>query len=168
MSGYEFRYNAAPQLSVVYACTGELCDSDSLEFDDAGITCGTCGTNWSPDDLSDGTTGELFADWSGDDEAVAGLPVRDWETGYHIEPPMTEKERAYYTAARDSQGGVRLNSGMGLLVADASNTHFDVGVWLRRAQADVAGRMERGEDDPFRWVRQYRAAYELMNLEAAA
>ena len=83
------------------------------------------------------------------------------------EPAMTEDERAYYTAARDLQGNARLRSGRGLLVADNRNTLAEVQVWLDNAERDIPGRIERAEENPWQWVRQYRAVKELIEHEQA-
>ena len=59
----------------------------------------------------------------------------------------------YYTAKRDSKGGIRLSNGTGLLVADADHTIADVQGWLNTATNE-------------RYKAQYRAALKLMLNEA--
>lgn len=83
------------------------------------------------------------------------------------EPAMTDQERAHYTAARDLQGNVRLGSGRGSLVAAADHTLAEVESWLSNAVRAVPGRIERDEVSPWHWVREYRAAKELLEHEAA-
>lgn len=83
------------------------------------------------------------------------------------EPAMTEQERAYYTAARDLQGNARLASGRGLLVANRGNTLDQVNEWLEWAIQEIPYRIERAEENPWQWVRQYRAVVELLQHELA-
>lgn len=60
----------------------------------------------------------------------------------------------YYIAERDSKGGIRLNRGRGLLVANADHTRRDIEGWRRLAKPGSA------------YERQYRAALELLDREA--
>lgn len=62
----------------------------------------------------------------------------------------------YYCAQRDSAGNIRLNCGRGLLVAEAACTVNDVKEWWARA--------DRGS----KWERQYQAALDLFDREAAS
>lgn len=54
----------APQLVVHYPECGACLVETDLEGG-VGFTCPVCGTCW-PVDASDGDTGELYEDWSGD------------------------------------------------------------------------------------------------------
>lgn len=58
----------------------------------------------------------------------------------------------YYCAARDNQGGIRLNGGRGLLVANADHTIDDVRGWFDRSR-------------PGAYREQYRTALRLMLRE---
>lgn len=82
------------------------------------------------------------------------------------EPAMTEQQRAYYTAARDLQGNARLASGRSLIVATADHSLAEVQAWLDNAERGVPKRIERAEENPWQWVRQYRAVKELLEHEA--
>ncbi|MDF3309793.1 hypothetical protein P3H15_32765 [Rhodococcus sp. T2V] len=71
----------------------------------------------------------------------------------------TKLDPDYYTAARDGAGNIRLNRGSGLLVADADATREEVQRWYEQAQRSVAANRDH-------WIRQYKAALELIDSEA--
>ena len=93
-----------------------------------------------------------------------GRTYRETAEEYYSAPaePAEEETRAecvgddYYCAQRDSAGNIRLNCGRGLLVAEAACTVNDVKEWWARA--------DRGS----KWERQYQAALDLFDREAAS
>lgn len=68
---------------------------------------------------------------------------------------MTAPTDDYFTAERDSEGSIRLNRGRGALVALRHHSRRHVEVWLRQAVEE-------------KWRRQYQAALDLLDREAAA
>lgn len=72
-------------------------------------------------------------------------------TSSHTEPSHGCAD--HYCAARDSQGGIRLSGGRGLLVANADHTRRDVEGWFRMSK-------------PGYYREQYRAALRLLDTES--
>lgn len=86
-------------------------------------------------------------------------PAYTWPTSSPVAGEGTRAECVgddYYCAQRDSAGNIRLNCGRGLLVAEAACTVNDVKEWWVRA--------DRGS----KWERQYQAALDLFDREAAS
>lgn len=125
----EYEPGRAPSISVEWALVAScsVCpDMGDVVMDDDVLVCQTCKTTW----FRDGSFGERPE------------PEDDDEPG-----------EDYYTAARDSQGGIRLSGGGGLLVANADHTQPEVLSWFHRSL-------------PGHFREQYRAALGLMNREA--
>ena len=68
--------------------------SISVDSDDDGWVCPTCGTTWDYNDYD--KRGTAYADWSGED--VAGLPLIDEDDGYKLAglPYQNERRDALY------------------------------------------------------------------------
>lgn len=69
---------------------------------------------------------------------------------------LTDPDPAYYVAARDGEGHIRLRSGAGQLVARADDTLATVRGWLTNARPGS------------RFAKAYQAAIDLLVTEAAA
>lgn len=63
-----------------------------------------------------------------------------------------ERSESYWVVARDVAGGIRLNDGMGELIAAKDNTLEEVRGWLDRAVAPE-------------WIRKYTAVVDFMEME---
>lgn len=109
----------------------DMSDSETLE-------CSQCHTTWD----EKGQHGERAE------------PEDDEEDEPEVEAHATTSHACTdrYCAARDSQGGIRLNGGYSLLVAEYGHTRADVADWFRMSK-------------PGDYREQYRAALRLLDRE---